>query len=96
MSYYRYLKTGNCFYPTLSVIICEEQRDHLTIREQLVAFMMTDRISQQLKAQYPSVNTVSASGNWAEVEILAATAFIKTDILVYTELGWVLYTVLAH
>ena len=51
-------------FTELSVVICGEH-GHRPIKKQLVASMM---ISQQLKAQYPSADTVSisASENWAK------------------------------
>ena len=54
--------------------------------------MMTDRIWQQLEVQSSiDVASVSASGNrMEEAEIVAAAAFMGTDILVHTEQEWVL------
>ena len=85
---------GNCFYRVISLAVSGSEVNHNVIRQQLVAYMMTDRINMQLSELYPSFNIASAadSGEWAfDAELFSAAAYLQTDIVIYTAHGWHTY-----
>ena len=87
---------GNCFYRVLSLAVSGTEAHYDTIRQQLVAFMMSDVIDRQLHELYPTLmlESVACDGEWAsDAEIFAAAAYLETDIFVHTDHGWHVYDV---
>ena len=85
---------GNCFYRVLSLAVSGTEVNHDIMRQQLIAFMMTDRINLQLAQLYPDfdIESAAAVGEWAnDAELYAAAAYLETDVLVYTAVGWQIF-----
>ncbi|MCH9665781.1 MAG: hypothetical protein K0U41_08060 [Gammaproteobacteria bacterium] len=85
---------GNCFYRVLSIAVAGAEQHHAAIREQVVAYMYTERINLQIAQLYAEldVEAVGQQGNWAtDAEIFAAASYLKTNIFVHTSVGWQIY-----
>ena len=90
---------GNCFYRLLSVAVTGSDNFDKEIRQQLVAYMLSDRIETQIHGlnenRYAFENAIS-NGVWAtDVKISAAAAYLCSDIFVFTTNGRP-YTKLTH
>ena len=85
---------GNCFYRVVSIAIAGTEAHHKEIRDQIVAYLYTDRITLLLSDLFQELNVqaVGQLGNWAtDAEIFATAAFLSTDFYVFTKFGWQIY-----
>lgn len=92
---------GNCFFASLSFIICGHEKFHMLIRQQICHHLMQH--GNQLKCYLPlryngNINNylleskMQQCATWAtEVEIFTASHMLRTNIYVYTKSGvhWV-------
>lgn len=84
---------GNCFFRALSYIITGRQTYHSILRQKVISHMQ--EIENLLQPHLPpSVNDylngsqMARSTVWStDVEILAASSLLETDIYVYTKVG---------
>lgn len=85
---------GNCFFRAICYIITGSQKEHLKLREQVIAHMIAkcstklhDYLLQDVH-QYIANSYMAHSSTWAtDAEILGAASLLKHDILVYAKFG---------
>ena len=85
---------GNCFFRCVSYLVAGNERSHGAVRDTIFAFMHVPRIDLQLREMYAGHQPAAMGrvGTWAtECEILVTAAFTETDIVVFTDNGWVTY-----
>ena len=84
---------GNCFFRALSYIITGRQTYHSVLRQKVICHMQ--EIENLLQPHLPSSlsdylnrSQMARSTVWStDVEILAASSLLETDIYVYTKVG---------
>ena len=91
---YRIVGDGNCLFRALSYAITGRQNYHSLVREKIVQHMRHNEHAL-LAHMNGSVNEYSAGTGmtnqhvWgADVEIIAASSLLETDIYVYTKVGF--------
>ncbi|XP_078340180.1 uncharacterized protein LOC144627323 [Crassostrea virginica] len=85
---------GNCFFRAISMFLTKKQDFHQKIRSAVCSHLLENamifksflRLGECSVENHISLSGMSEVGNWAtEVEILALSHLIKTDVYTYTE-----------
>ena len=90
---YNIVADGNCFFHALSYIITGRQTYHSVLRKKIIHHMQ--EIESLLQPHLPSslndyfkTSQMASETVWStDVEILAASSLLETDVYVYTEVG---------
>ncbi|XP_022312092.2 uncharacterized protein LOC111117320 [Crassostrea virginica] len=92
---------GNCFFRAISMFLTKKQDFHQKIRSAVCSHLLENamifksflRLGECSVENHISLSGMSEVGNWAtEVEILALSHLIKTDVYTYTGGRWVTYS----
>ena len=91
---------GACFFRGVSYAVCGTQAEHAAVRDSVVAYMYTDRVSQLLEEyhqqsveSYVTNTRVNEYSSYAtESEILATAGYLGTDIYVFAHGQWQCYS----
>ncbi|XP_078340715.1 uncharacterized protein LOC111117892 [Crassostrea virginica] len=92
---------GNCFFRAISLSLTNKQDFHQKIRSAICSHLLENamifksflRLGEVSVENHISLSGMSEDGNWAtEIEILALSHLIKTDVYTYTQGRWVTYS----
>lgn len=85
---------GNCYFRAISYILTVTEENHSILREKVIQHMKTDLSNQMMNylnqnvVQYVNNSRIFCEGVWAtDAEIMATANLLRTDIVIYTEVG---------